>query len=235
MHYLLLATATLLGLGTLAAGPPAPSLQLRLEVWEVPTLAWVRELDLLGDTQSLDAWRLQQFTAKDRRLLHAPALVLSDDSTATAESIEEQIYPVEYFSEGLDAVALAQNPPPIPTPPNSLSTALQKRVGALAYTAFETRNTGLTLQANATVVGGEETHYDVSISFEEVKLLSFERFTANLLSFPQPHFTSFRTSRILRTTIGHWHLLSAQAPPPTLHQEPSPHTWITILRLDPLP
>jgi len=120
-------------------------------------------------------------------------------------------------------------------PPQTLSQVIEQLTTGATSTAFETRNTGLTMQAKAASVRGDNHLCDVSLSFEEVQLLGFELFSQNRLSIPQPHFTHFRSTTLLRTTTGRWQLLSAQAPPPTLRQQPSHNTWITILRVDPVP
>lgn len=163
-------------------------------------------------------------------LIHSPVLTMDAATRMLGEAITERIYPTEY------------EPPSVPCEP--MPTQEQKAAMPLADwmnaaltktvpTSFETRNTGITLEALAQAVTVEEKRWDVTISFNAVDLAGMEKFGDESILVTMPAFTSFRTGGLVRLKEGEWRLLSVMEPPRGLEEEPSDKRWVTLVRIDP--
>ena len=127
---------------------------------------------------------------------------------ATLESIFEYIYPTEYEPPaGLPN--LPEKAPEEETPVDKLT----KKVNKLAFpTAFETRNTGTTLEFEITPVQGDEKLWDLRLAPEVVAVAGMDEWGPEGIRSTMPRFTCYRTSSGFRVTEGQWSLVSMQSP-----------------------
>lgn len=204
------------------------SLRLRLEVWEMDAGLLVEGLDRLEEGGDVGELRKQLFQREGVRLVHAPMLALEAKSTKTVEGIVEEIYPTEY-----------EPPETLPGPavekildkktPESLGDVIQQLTTPAIGTAFETRNTGVTFEAEVqrVEISGEEM-WDVSMSFEEVTLLDEVFRGPEELNITMPVFGCFRCGGLQRLVTSRWHFVSAG--PPASREEGK--TWVALVRVD---
>lgn len=208
------------------------TLQVRLKIWEVDTKVFALAMDGFTGPEAIGAWRQQRLTNADNRLVHAPTVVLDAQSRSTVESILERIYPTEYEPpELLPDKAIEQLL--AERAPQTLGQVIEQLTTGATPTAFETRNTGLTLEAAAQPVTGEPDCWDLSLSFEEVLLSGTATYGPEALQVTMPNFTSFRSGGLLRVANKRWQLVSAMAPASYQKDEGPQKTWVTLVRVDP--
>lgn len=206
------------------------ALRIRLETWEVPNPEIARSLDHLPDAAALLKLRDEWLAGKENiKLLWCPAQGLDASTRVSTESITESIYPTEYepptycniVGEGpkKEAVTVADK-------------AAEAAAKSSSPTAFETRNTGHTLEAVAHPVSVEKATWDVSLTLEDVELAGMSSFGPDELMVKMPQFTSFRTGGLLRLKEGEWRLVSVMDPPRGIFPTASGKQLVTLVRID---
>lgn len=204
------------------------ALRLRLETWEVPNLEIARSLDHLGDVAALTKIRDEWLAGKDGvKLLWCPAQGLDASTRANTESITESIYPTEY-----EPPELLPPSAPKPDPATPIGKAFEAAMKSCSPTAFETRNTGHTLEAVAHPVSAEKASWDVALTLEDVELAGMSTFGPDELMVKMPQFTSFRTGGLLRLKEGEWRLVSVMDPPRGISPVPTGKQFVTLVRID---
>lgn len=206
------------------------ALRLRLETWEVPSLEIARSLDHLGDVAALTKLRDEWLEGKDGiKLFWCPAQGLDASTRVSTESITESIYPTEYEPPTYCTIVGEE-------PKKEAVTVAEKAAEAAAKscspTAFETRNTGHTLEAVAHPVSAEKSSWDVSITLEDVEMAGMSTFGPEELMVKMPQFTSFRTGGLLRLKEGEWRLVSVMDPPRGISPTASDKQFVTLVRID---
>ncbi len=206
------------------------ALRLRLETWEVPSLEIARSLDHLGDVTALTKLRDEWLEGKDGiKLFWCPAQGLDASTRVSTESITESIYPTEYEPPTYCTIVGEE-------PKKEAVTVAEKAAEAAAKscspTAFETRNTGHTLEAVAHPVSAEKSSWDVSITLEDVEMAGMSTFGPEELMVKMPQFTSFRTGGLLRLKEGEWRLVSVMDPPRGISPTASGKQFVTLVRID---
>lgn len=203
------------------------ALRLRLETWEVPSLEIARSLDHLGDVTALTKLRDEWLAGKEGiKLLWCPAQGLDGSTRVSTESITETIYPTEYEPPELPPTAQK------PDPATQFGKAFEAALRSSCPTAFETRNTGHTLESVAHPVSAEKASWDVSIALEDVELAGMSTFGPEELLVKMPQFTSFRTGGLLRLKEGEWRLVSVMDPPRGISPTASGKQFVTLVRID---
>ncbi len=203
------------------------ALRIRLETWEVPNLEIARSLDHLGDVTALTKLRDEWLAGKEGiKLLWCPAQGLDASTRVSTESITETIYPTEY--EPPDGIPMEKKPEPTSALDKAVSIALRSS----CPTAFETRNTGHTLEAVAHPVSAEKASWDVSLALEDVELAGMSTFGPEELFVKMPQFTSFRTGGLLRLKEGEWRLVSVMDPPRGISPTASGKQFVTLVRIE---
>lgn len=204
------------------------TLRLRLEIWEMDTVAFVGALDELETQGDVGEFRRRLRQREGSRLVHAPMLVLEARSGKSVEGRIEEIYPTEY-----------EPPEVLPGPavekildektPETLGEVIQQLTTPAIGTAFETRSTGVTMEALAQPVeiSGEE-RWDVSLSFEKVELLDQVFHGPKELNIIMPVFGCYRCGGLQRVVTSRWHFVSAAAP--ATREEG--RTWVAMMRVD---
>lgn len=203
------------------------ALRLRLETWEVPSLEIARSLDHLGDVTALTKLRDEWLAGKEGiKLLWCPAQGLDGSTRVSTESITETIYPTEYEPPELPPTAQK------PDPATQFGKAFEAALRSSSPTAFETRNTGHTLESVAHPVSAEKASWDVSIALEDVEMAGMSTFGPEELLVKMPQFTSFRTGGLLRLKEGEWRLVSVMDPPRGISPTASGKQFVTLVRID---
>lgn len=195
--------------------------RLRLEIWELDTKQFALQLDDVKPGSNFNAWRDASLASDAAALLNTPAVRVETGTKSTVESILEHIYPTEYE-------------PPVGDKNGSspAADALPMPQWAAVPTAFETRNTGTTLEAVVRSVSGKTKTWDIWLSLESVKLEGDSEYGFPLMGIKMPDFSSYRAGGILRLQEGAWQLLSAQSAPPNADGSPTGKTRVAIVRLD---
>jgi hypothetical protein len=208
------------------------TLMIRVEIWEVGTREMAVALDGFDSPMAVENWRRERLKDKNSRLVHAPMQVIDEKSQAATESIVEEIYPTEY------------EPPEIPPDkvmeqvlaekmPDSLNELIRSLTAGATSTAFETRNTGLTLETSVQPVTGESGCWDLALSVENVDLVRMKRFEPEALHIEMPVFSNFRTGGLQRLQESRWQMVSALARPNGTETKNEELTWVTLVRIDP--
>lgn len=182
-----------------------------------------KALDLIPDLQSADqekvnaAWTKIQamLKTKDATLLAWPMVRSADGSRSVSESIVEKRYATEYEA-------------PLPLKLEILAAAtLEKPIVEEAIpTGFETRNTGATLEVEATVLdGGRRVH--VELSPRRVELLAMEKNESRMhggkmiVNEFQPLFATSNTNESLTVANEKYQLVA-------VHTLTKPEGWIEL-------
>lgn len=206
-------------------------LQLRVETWEAPALEAARRLDEMKDPTRLAAMREECLGGVNGvTLVHCPVTALDASTRMLAEQVTEMIYPTEYEPPELPPAAIATKDA---NAGSDQWTRWLEAAGKYAVpTAFETRNTGETLEAVAQAVAIEEKTWDVALQFEVVQLVGMSPHGAADLLIQMPVFNSFRTGGLLRLVEGEWRLLSSLEAPRGIDGKPTGKSWLTLVRVD---
>ena len=207
------------------------TLSVRVEVWEVETRVFALAMDGFDGPDAVANWRKAQLENRDARLVHAPMVAVDAKSRGSVEAVVEQIYPTEYEPpEMLPDKAVEQLLSK--RVPESLSEVIEQLTSGATPTSFETRNTGVTLEAAVQPVAGKQDCWDLSLAFEEVVLAGYESFEPEGLHVKMPTFATFRCGGLLRVAEERWQLVSALAPPQGIGKEGT--IWVTLVRVDPV-
>jgi hypothetical protein len=214
------------------ASQPRQALRLRLETWEAPALEVVRWLDGVTDAESLGRSRSEILDGKfPARLVFSPVTTLDQSTRSLAEAIAERIYPTEYEPPRSPLASL--KPEAAANPEGTWNKWLETAGKFSCPTSFETRNTGLTMEAVAQPVTVVKSAWDISVNFDSVEFLGNSSHGAIDLQVEMPMFSSFRTGGLIRLKEGQWRLLSVMEPPRGVDGKPSENRWVTLVRIDP--
>ncbi len=119
---------------------------------------------------------------------------------SVSETLVEQHYPTEFL------------------PPDAIPKPIENPTDLIVPTAFETRNTGFTLEVEPTVSPDGRT-ISLQLCLQSVRLLGFRRFESLInkagvrVRHDQPDFHTTRTTANLTAPNGRWMLLSANKQP----------------------
>ncbi|MGC4015710.1 MAG: hypothetical protein QM755_14480 [Luteolibacter sp.] len=211
-----------------------PTVHLRLETWQVSAMEITRKLDAGQDAAETAKWREDWLGKPDTaQLILSPAISVDASTRMKAESIKEVIYPTEYEPPSLPCAPTSE---PVKEPAKTDSTVsawLESLITKALPTAFETRNTGTTLEAIGMPVTVAKDTWDISASVEDVSLLGFSHYGEKDMHIEMPCYSSFRTGGLTRLRLGEWKLLSVMTPPGGLDPARPKDRWVTLIRIDP--
>lgn len=206
------------------------TLSLRLEIWEIDARKAVTLLDSASAKEIAEKIRPQLLADDSAKLAHTQLLALDERTQSASEAIVEQIYPTEY-----EPPEFPPNIPPAkPEPENGSEFArkLHDMLSAACPSSFDTRNTGLTFEAQVQPVRAEAGCWDTSLTIEEVLLVRKEQVGTPLLDTTMPVFSSFRIRTSIRLTESRWQLLGLSEPPRGKPDEPATRRWLSLVRID---
>jgi hypothetical protein len=187
---------------------------LRYECWETGAREGLALLDGSGGTELGDKARRALLANPSARLVHVLALTLDEGTKASGESIVETIYPTEYEPPEFPRSAAEQAAKtPAAETKGEVARLVEQLLDGVCPTAFETRNTGVTLEAEVRPVQAAPNCWDLSLAVEEVLLLDWSTFGSPAVEARMPRFASARGNHQLRLVEGRWQLLEVQAPP----------------------
>jgi len=207
------------------------TVRLRVETFAVEAREAMARLDEVSGAADVAEWRDE--LAKDGDVELVVSLAHGGDvgGKLSAEGITERIYPTEYEAPGLGSmIEPAGEAAEPPTPAEEWFAALTSQAFP---TAFETRNTGWSVEAEIQPVPAEPGTLDLSLSVEEVAQVGTENYGPEELVVKMPVFTTHRVGGLLRVKIGEWQLLSVQEPPRGTEDGRPEQRWVTFIRLDP--
>lgn len=193
---------------------------------EVPE---AKAMELLPDLRSDDPQKIagavaqiqQMIGAKEATLISWPEVVCLDGARAVTETIAEKRYPVTFelpqlptvepVPETTTAITPAPNATaPTPAPPESETAAVDSTTIPLP-TSFETRNVGVTLEAEANVID-DGRRLVLSAVAEHVRLAGYMPFDygteSDPLTIEQPEFNTTKATTTVSIRNGQHVLLN---------------------------
>jgi hypothetical protein len=206
-------------------------LRLRIETWEAPALEVAKRLDELQDAASLAKLRTECLAGPAGvTLVSSPVLAIDSSTKELLESVTERIYPTEYEPPSLPGSFSGDKDKT--EPPKNWAEKVEKIIEGITPTSFETRNTGLTLEADVEPVEGKQKVWNVRVALEEVNLVGRDTFGEMPPGIAMPVFTFFRVTGGLLLKEGQWRLLSVQEPPRGIEGKRADVRWVTLVRID---
>ncbi len=207
------------------------TLSLRLEIWEIDARKAVTLLDSAPTKEIAEKIRPQLTADASTKLVHSQLLSLDERTQSTSEAIVEQIYSTEYEPPEI---------PPQPTIPakgqqenlSDFSEKLRNMLTSACPSSFDTRNTGLTFEAQIQPVRAEPNCWDAGVCVEEVLLTRMDNVGTPLLDMTMPVFSTFRLNTAIRLTESRWQILSLAEPPRGKPAEPTDRRWLVLIRID---
>lgn len=145
------------------------SAYLRFEIFEMPALTSMTLLDAEFEGKILRARVLELAKKKEATVVSMHAVRFEVGTSVNVESLTEQIYPTEY--EPPEALPRDS---PLHQSEELLSPTQKQQKVALTFaspSAFDTKNTGITLKADVATVTAEKDYWDVALSYTEVSHL----------------------------------------------------------------
>ena len=193
-----------------------PKWNVRVEVMAVSmpqekALAWLPELLDESKIEGVVPKIVEGIQRKEVTLIGYQMALTLDDITSTTETIVEEIYPTQYEPPtGRSGAGAAPTPTPAPNPGAT-------PVGdVMAFpTAFEKRNTGLTLEVQSAQVIDHGKRVLASIRFQDVSLPGWTAYEASktssgkLVRIKQPIFFAAKSTARTTTPNGHFILFGA--------------------------
>ena len=186
-------------------------------------------LDNVAGSDALGAFRKELFSNDGAVLEHLFTMAAEPSTRGTGEAIQETIYPTEYAPESAPAAAEGAAKTAEET---SGPTRSGVAISPTLPTAFETRNTGETLEAVVQPVTVGEGMWDASLTMEVVGLTGTSTHGAEELLIRMPVFVSSRIAGLLRLQEGRWRLLRTMEAPRGLDGKPTGRSWLAIVRID---
>lgn len=187
------------------------SVLVRFETFDVPTVSVLEMLDEWKIQEGADILRKQvlQLVKKEEATIHdLRAATVEAGSKATLEAIQEFIYPTEYVPpSSIQELKEMQE-----VPPTQIGKLFKTINDNIFPTAFETRNTGQTLEIEIGLVTAEENMWDVRLAPEMVEFVGMESYGPEGLEAEMPTFNSTRTSSSVRVKDAVWTLTAIQTP-----------------------
>lgn len=206
------------------------TLSLRLEIWEIDARKAVTLLDSASAKGVAEKIRPQLLADDSAKLARSQVLTLDERTQTTSEAIVEQIYPTEYEPPEVPSNPAAAKPEPENR--SEFAQKLQDRLSAACPSAFDTRNTGLTFEAQVQPVRAEDGCWDTCLTIEEVLLTRKDQVGTPLLDMTMPVFSSYRIRTSIRLTESRWQILSLAEPPRGKADEPADRRWLALIRID---
>lgn len=208
------------------------SAQIRMEWIETSTKDAVLALDQW--TAKADASSLRKGLMKLENTLMLEALLnqLDVGEKTSSESIFEMIYPTEYNGPELPPLAKDQlNPKPTNDIFSDYLKLLQQT--GLMPVAFETRNTGTSVDLALEPVTKQPGSFDLRIVPEKVQYHGMQNHGEKGIEAQMPLFSTVRTRITLRLTSGQWRLAAMQASIDPATGQPTPSRRLLLfVRLD---
>ena len=203
-------------------------LRLRLEIWEASALEIAKRLDEVQDSAGVAKLRAACLAGVPGvSLVCSCATNVDGGAKTTVESITERIYPTEWSPP-----SSFPSSSPAKDRPADWKGIVEKALTETTPGSFETRNTGVTLEAVAQKARNVEKAWDVGLALDDVRMVGTETFGPNLIKITMPSFTSFRGSHQIRLKEGQWRILSMMEPPRGMEGKPSDQRWVTLVRID---
>ena len=179
---------------------------LRYETYELPTISAIALMDGETDDSTKRADILQLVKESKAVVVECLASRFEAGMTGTLENIVERIYPTEYEPpEGLPSESSLHRPDEQLTP---MDRQLKVAMMHACPTAFDTKNVGVTLEAEISGVTAIEKHWDVALAFTRVKYLKEVTWVEETITMPIFGVTS--SKHFLRMEDNKWNLLSSQ-------------------------
>lgn len=192
------------------AGRETATLLVRTEIYQLDTLEAAKLLDEMGeDAAELRSTLLARAGEGKATLIDSAAIRLDAGLTATVEGIVETIYPTEYEPPGVGRALAAISEEPPQSAPKGLLELFQGLANDATPCAFETRNTGSTIEVEVRSVEAEQDAWDVRWAPEVVELVGESLWGEGLLK--QPTFASTRLNSSFRIRDGEWTLAGLSA------------------------
>ena len=175
---------------------------LRLEVFEVPTMASIQLFDKELPSDQLRA-AILKMVAEEKASVSSMHAVRSEVGLSfTTEMIVEQIYPTEY-----DPPEVIPAESELHRPDEMLTAAQRQQKTALTFaspSAFDTKNTGVTLEGEASVVEGDDKMWNLMLCLTEVHHRTDASWVEETVTMPVFEVQSAKVS--LRVKDGVWNL-----------------------------
>jgi hypothetical protein len=206
----ILVALSLTTLSAFAQVPEAPVVRVEVQMVSMPLEKGLPLLPNLRDTGSIEGAFSQiqkMIAAGEATLVGWPEVVTKSGQRAATEDIQEVRYATEF------------DPQPTPTPSNGAEKTAPKPAepphgGAPVPTAFETRNTGATLEVEP-VIGPDGKTIDVNLAPSYVRLLEMavvakgRDANGHDWKIEQPRFYAAKTTTSL-TLLSGQHVLLAE-------------------------
>lgn len=189
-------------------GKETVTLLLRTEVYELPAVKAIRLMDEELSGQKLREHLLKMLENGDSTLASLHAVRFESGFSAVVESLVEDIYPTEYDPpEALPAGS------PLLRPDQKLTPTQRQQKVALSFaspSAFETKNLGVTLEAEAGEVTVAEEGWNLLFALAEVSRLEEKSWVEGTVTMPV--FKVNSTKAMLRVKEGVWTMTTCQPP-----------------------
>lgn len=186
------------------------STQVRMEWIEADTKETINLLDSGKPSADAAILRSQIMALEKTTVMDALLTQLDVGEKSTAESIVEMIYPTEYEPAGLGSPPEELERPDKEQELLAYYAKLMRKTG-IAPTAFETRNTGLTVEMALEQVKADSNQFDLSLTPEKVIFCGMKNLAHNGLVAEMPIFATVRTTASLRLKSGQWRLVKIQS------------------------
>lgn len=210
------------------------STQIRVEWYEVDTKPAIQALDQWQPTADAAALRKSLLTHEKTNIMDAVLTQLDVGEKSTLETIHEMIYPTEYIGPELPPLKKNKLTPVEQGDIFKDYIALLNKTGLIPV-AFETRNTGLTIQMALEPVTTQDNSYDLSLVPEKVQYQRMISYGKEGLEAKMPLFSTVRANCTLRLKPGQWRLAKMQASVDKETGKPSStRSLILFARLDQL-
>jgi hypothetical protein len=144
---------------------------------------------------------LEMIKKKKAKLVGAPTVETKPGQRCAVEAITEVRYGVEFDKLGGGKPAVVEKPDPL----KGLADQAPAAIG-VAPTSFETRNTGITFEAEP-ILGPDNKIVDLSYSAQHVQLLGWDTYTAEekgelVQRIPQPRFCTNKVTTNVSMQVG---------------------------------
>lgn len=211
-----------------AAVEPVWTVKVEVQMVAVTPLDALELVPELRGERSIEAavQKLQGMIANEEaELLGWPIAVARSGTRSVAETAEEVRYPTEF-----DPPVLPQNFSIAPSPLDWLWLRGGLGWTAITPTAFETRNSGQTLEVEP-LVEASGARVALSITAQCVRLVKFHEFRGEKALngiegvMVQPEFSCYKLTGSLTARSGRWMLLSS-----SVEQQPKPRVILFLLR-----
>ncbi len=142
----------------------------------------------------------------DGKILDVQAMRLEIGTASTIDTIVENIYPTEYEPPETIPAGSTLDKPDEELSPHDRQLKVARMFAC--PTAFDTRNTGRTLEAEVNLVKAEDRLFDVALAYEEVIRVGDATWVEGTITMPIFSTKSWRD--FVRLSEGGWSLYSAQ-------------------------